>query len=356
MSTAYSLGVISGTRTELDPLGADMGAWDPYTTSTTYSDIMGLQSLYEERGNPFDLAGGCALDGVAIPCSEAMQRLQSGIAEQLIPVNYYVTATRNGQTVFSGYAGSGYAHPGDMLMSQTTTHGSLTPKQTQQFDSQLGNQSFWAGMLNGSVDFGYGQSTYSDDIGTHDISTPYNVNIFGGAAIINGVGGTTVEDSYPGCITIGWLLKESNISSTLDAAWNKTTKSGEENGIFMVYDAKSSVVHVGVASQGVHVPDKQGTKPSMPNFERDYKAFVKSIGTKVSYLTDAHTHLSHAGYPSVDDMRSLETMGGPGAVAVIITNSGKYSLYSTVGRVPDQDFEKKRCVTNKVKMPSIRVH
>jgi len=186
VSTAYSLGVILGTRTELDPLGADVGVWDPYTTSTTYADIMGLQSLYEERGNPFDLAGGCALDGVAIPCNEAMQRLQSGVAEQLIPVNYYVTATRNGQTVFSGFAGSGYARPEDMLMSQTTTHGSLTPEQTQQFGSQLGNQSFWAGLLNGSTDFGttYANTTYSDDVGTHDLSSAYNVNIFGGAGMI----------------------------------------------------------------------------------------------------------------------------------------------------------------------------
>jgi hypothetical protein len=147
---------------------------------------MGLQALYEERGNPFDLAGGCALDGVAIPCSEAMQRLQSGIAGQLIPVNYYVTATLNGQTVFSGYVGTGYANPGDMLMSQTTTHGSLTPQQTQQYGSQLGNQSFWAGMLNGGIDFNttYANTMYSDDVGTHDLSSAYNVNIFGGAAMI----------------------------------------------------------------------------------------------------------------------------------------------------------------------------
>jgi hypothetical protein len=73
-----------------------------------------------------------------------------------------------------------------MLMSQTTTHGSLTPQQTQQYGSQLGNQSFWAGMLNGGIDFNttYANTMYSDDVGTHDLSSAYNVNIFGGAAMI----------------------------------------------------------------------------------------------------------------------------------------------------------------------------
>ena len=241
-------------------------------------------------------------------------------------------------------------------MSQTTTHGSLTPQQTQQYGSQLGNQSFWAGMLNGSVDFRYGDTTYSDDVGTHDISTPYNVNIFGGAAIITGVG-AAIDNPYPGCITIGWLLKESDISSTLREAWDRTAKSGEENGVFMVHDAKNNIVHVGVASQGVHKPDRGGgTMPTMPNYGNEYNAFVKSLRVNVTYLTDAHTHPAHSAYPSHYDTRGLEQMGGPGATGVIITQKDKYSVYSTVGRVPDQDFEKSRCITKKVTIPSIQIH
>lgn len=95
-----------------------------------------------------------------------------------------------------------------MLMSQTTTHGILTPAQTQQFGSQLGNQSFWAGMLNGGIDFNttYANTTYSDDVGTHDILSAYNVNIFGGAAMIgpqNPAGFNpqgTFDDAYKGCV------------------------------------------------------------------------------------------------------------------------------------------------------------
>jgi hypothetical protein len=172
-----------------------------------------------------------------------------------------------------------------------------------------------------------------------------------------GSAGTSGVNPYPGCITIGWLLNEGTISQKLNEAWGKTAKSGEENGVFMVYDGENNVVHVGVASQGVHLPESPGgTKAVMPNYEKDYNAFVKSIGVKVNYLTDAHAHPLHSDYPSVGDMKVLERMGGPGAVGVIITNSNQYSLYSTVGGIPDQDFEKKRCVTDKVNMPSIHVH
>jgi hypothetical protein len=186
VSTYNASGTISGARIELDPLGTDVGATNPYVSGGTYEGMLGVESLYEERGNPFDLAGGCALDGLPISCSEAMQRYQHGNAELVVPVNYYVTARQNGKVVFSGYVGTGYANPADLWMGSTTTQGSFTPEQMQRIGGQLANQSFWAAMLNGSMDFGtsYGADSYSDDLGTHDISSPYSVNIFGGAAFI----------------------------------------------------------------------------------------------------------------------------------------------------------------------------
>ena len=66
-------------RSELDPLGAAVGTANPYVSYTSYQDLMGLQSLYEERGNPFDPSGGCGtLDGLPISCSELRMRLQGG--------------------------------------------------------------------------------------------------------------------------------------------------------------------------------------------------------------------------------------------------------------------------------------
>lgn len=78
MSSYSGGGVISGTRTELDPLGSIVGETNPYVSGGSYEQLIGLESLYEERGNPFDLAGGCALDGLPISCSEFRMRMQGG--------------------------------------------------------------------------------------------------------------------------------------------------------------------------------------------------------------------------------------------------------------------------------------
>jgi YD repeat-containing protein len=69
-------------RTELDPLGADVGYTDPYAYNLSYSDIMGAESLYYHRGNPFDIRGGCSLDGLPISCSELQERMDRGTVEQ----------------------------------------------------------------------------------------------------------------------------------------------------------------------------------------------------------------------------------------------------------------------------------
>jgi hypothetical protein len=57
-------------RRELDPLGADVGTTNPYAYygTPTYTDLIGPQPLYGERGNPLDPAGGCSWNGMALPC------------------------------------------------------------------------------------------------------------------------------------------------------------------------------------------------------------------------------------------------------------------------------------------------
>jgi YD repeat-containing protein len=71
-----------GTRKEMDPLGADVGTYDPFVTYSTpsYLDMMGTQPLFMEGGDPFDMRGGCTLDGMPISCSEASHRLETGSA------------------------------------------------------------------------------------------------------------------------------------------------------------------------------------------------------------------------------------------------------------------------------------
>lgn len=69
-------------RRELDPLGADVGTSDPYEVfGGSYGRVMADEPLYQQRGNPFDPAGGCGRDGVAVPCGYAMEEVNRGAAE-----------------------------------------------------------------------------------------------------------------------------------------------------------------------------------------------------------------------------------------------------------------------------------
>ncbi len=70
------------TRREVDPLGSEVGASDPFAVfqQPLYTDIYGGESLFMEAGDPLDLRGGCMLDGMAVSCSYAMQALNSGAA------------------------------------------------------------------------------------------------------------------------------------------------------------------------------------------------------------------------------------------------------------------------------------
>jgi YD repeat-containing protein len=68
-----------GTRTEVDPLGGDVGVTDPYPSGLSYTDITGNNFLYNELGNPFDIGGGCdRLDGMPIPCTELLNEINMG--------------------------------------------------------------------------------------------------------------------------------------------------------------------------------------------------------------------------------------------------------------------------------------
>jgi YD repeat-containing protein len=70
----------SVTRTEMDPLGADVGTSNPYSwyNEPSYSEMLGSDALYFERANPFDFGGGCILDGMPVPCSELRDHMEAG--------------------------------------------------------------------------------------------------------------------------------------------------------------------------------------------------------------------------------------------------------------------------------------
>jgi hypothetical protein len=69
----------SAERTELDPLGATVGTYNPYLTYASYSTILENNPLYYELGNPFNLSEGCPpVDGMPVGCAWLRQSIESG--------------------------------------------------------------------------------------------------------------------------------------------------------------------------------------------------------------------------------------------------------------------------------------
>lgn len=69
--------VANAVRAEPDPLGAESGYSNPYTYSLSYADMIAGEGLYYMRGNAMDIRGGCALDGLPVPCSLVNEAIMS---------------------------------------------------------------------------------------------------------------------------------------------------------------------------------------------------------------------------------------------------------------------------------------
>ncbi len=81
-SFAESFAGGSAARRELDPLGQEVGVTNPHVTyGGSYGQMAGGDGLYAETGNPFNVAGGCNLDGMAVSCSLLRDAMEIGAVE-----------------------------------------------------------------------------------------------------------------------------------------------------------------------------------------------------------------------------------------------------------------------------------
>ncbi|QQS48893.1 MAG: hypothetical protein IPM66_09835 [Acidobacteriota bacterium] len=83
---------------QIDPLGAEVGSSDPYLLNPdpTYPEMKDDEPLYIEGGDPFDLSGGCTLDGMPVPCSAVSRGIDSGsVVGQLTLNGRYIGGQRS---------------------------------------------------------------------------------------------------------------------------------------------------------------------------------------------------------------------------------------------------------------------
>jgi YD repeat-containing protein len=134
-------------RSEFDPFGAEVGSTDPYFGDeyADYIEIKGQEPLYMEGGDPFDLSGGCGLDGMPISCSQLLQKAEIGAVQAVGPKGIPGDVIHLGGGLIVGRYGTG-SHlddEGDPVTDYKYFYGSVgfasSPQAQQQQERRRGN-------------------------------------------------------------------------------------------------------------------------------------------------------------------------------------------------------------------------
>lgn len=99
-------------RSEFDPLGAEVGNYDPWVNdpTPTYQELKGSEPLYIEGGDPFNARSGCTLDGLPISCSQFLRRVDNGSVQAQGPNGSTpLTHLGGGFVIGSYYRDAGFA-------------------------------------------------------------------------------------------------------------------------------------------------------------------------------------------------------------------------------------------------------
>jgi len=184
---------ISGSsRLEFDPLGADVSLAAPPSPPIEGPGDIGaghFAGILDQRySDMFNLSGGCKIDHMAASCSLAMAGGYLDASFQAVRIARYATGTQDGQVVFRGYIGSYYVPVEHMTMDVMHSQFEYNAKEVQQNGGQVTTSGFYAGILGAKFSTESGPDTFSDDVGTHDLTSAYNVRIFGGAQYFSAAG------------------------------------------------------------------------------------------------------------------------------------------------------------------------
>ncbi len=261
---SYGLG---GDRAQLDPLGQEMGDFDPYTfnASPTYEDLKPDRFPFEEDGNPFDPYGGCSANGMPTSCAEASRQQELDNADH------------NKGEIESIY--------------QVTNDGKTTPMSVAPTQSNFsghynttGNPFSNMDILSGHLR--YVPSAYMEFPGKWVSERDDFDNIWG-----NTSGGH--KDLR--CISASELVQMPQVKDALDAARKASVDSGEkysggprENGGFIFLNRSTGEIEIVVAPEGTNTKREIGIDldPLYAKTLADYKAAGKDMSLMMAY----HTH------------------------------------------------------------------
>jgi YD repeat-containing protein len=319
-------------RQEMDPLGAETNTFDPYqfAFNPTYADLHGNERLYMEGGDPFDLSGGCSLDGMPISCNRAHQMLR-GDSVITAPAETTGAVYRRGQFV-------GYAH---------------WDQRAAQDGIGLGGQAGWvpAGWEWTGNNFSLGGGMYAgfpDGIPNH-FRAPRYVEI---ASLGGGL--PTQQPQSPILPVKSAVANARTAINEIDACKGLFKNQGHEEavklldklekngGIIVDADAKISVDPFGTMKtlseadlMGVAYNGKIYLNPNSPELKEDYDSFAKHFkGAGLSMLIDPQRNLSRDQFLTATIIHEL----------LHLTGDIPSDMNNPLGSLKNQQLAVARCI------------
>jgi hypothetical protein len=273
---------------------------------------MGLESLYEERGNPFDPGGGCGtLDGLPISCSELRMRMQGGSVgvEIEVPVSPRVV----------------YPQP-TPIAPYYPLH--LTVFRYPIISLGVGLHVTWVPTIRDH------KEGYYLDVAEEVFEEPQE--------------SAMAIAQRKNCATPNSIVEQYKLE--FEAQWNRTLRTGEENGSLVFYEHAANTYFRLSLSEGRHLTDRISTDPAMPESRGETRRaldYFRREGRNLYFLAFFHTHPNspHTGKsstgPSGDDIQFQSDFGN--ALGILRTGTG-YSFFSNGRTFRPDDARANECI------------
>jgi hypothetical protein len=140
-----------------------------------------------------------------------------------------------------------------------------------------------------------------------------------------------------GCVTPNKLINDEDFKRVFEALWERTQKSGQENGAVIIYEPAANTLHAESLSEGETIREGKSQYapaiPAMPKSRSEINQHLsnyRSAGRRVALYAIFHTHPdfspgnSRTGKPSGGDDQVQFDFGNP--LGIIRTSKG-YSFY-----------------------------
>ena len=317
-------------RVELDPLGASVPLeYIPPPQVQNEGDIGPgpAGGIFDSRwSNFFDVSGGCTAQGVTASCRDAASALNNlGVMRlNLIQVTINITYRNGTKKTLQFVTTSNVIRSG----FNRTFRGSAAVAAATEWNRGL------SGGLNNAL------------IGS----------IFAGfAAEARAARHHAAQESAmaiaqrKNCATPNSIVEQYKLE--FEAQWNRTLRTGEENGALIFYEQAANSYFRLSLSEGRHFTDRITSVPAMPEVRRETRNAFDDFsrqGRSLYLLAFFHTHPnfphtgeSRSGDPSGDDVQYQSDHGN--ALGILRTGKG-YSFFSNGRTFRPDDPRANECI------------